>query len=138
MQQARNADMRLVDMGVKPRFLIHDRDRKFPNEFRTFWEMEDMRCIRIPLRSSKANAFAETCIDSHKRECLNFFMCFDLDQLDYIKTTWVTYYNTLRPHRRVGMTNDVLDETSQPQLHCTVRCKQQLGEIIKPYYLDAT
>jgi putative transposase len=83
------------------------------------------------------NAFAETWIESHKRECLNHFICFSLDQLDYIKTTWVTYYNTLRPHRGVGMTNDVLDETFQPQPHGTVRCKQQLGGIIKSYYREA-
>ena len=115
MQQARNADMWLVDKGVKPHFLIHDRDRKFPNEFRTFWKMEGVRCILIPLRSPKANAFAEAWIESHKRECLNFFMCFNIDQLDYIKTTWVTYYNMLRPHRRVGMTNE------EAKLTCEIR-----------------
>ena len=62
---------------------------------------------------------------------------FSLDQLDYIKTTWVTSYNTLRPHRGVGMTNDVLDQTFQPQFHGTVKSKQQLGGIIKSYYRDA-
>jgi putative transposase len=45
--------------------------------------------------------------------------------------------SALRPHRSVGMTNDVLDETFQPQLHGTVRCKKQLGEIIKSYYREA-
>jgi hypothetical protein len=35
------------------------------------------------------------------------------------------------------MTNDVLDETFQPQPHGTVRCKQQLGGIIKSYYREA-
>jgi len=137
MQQARNASMWLEDMGVEPRFLIHDRDRKFPNEFRIFWKTEGVRCIRIPIKAPRANAFAESWIESHKRECLNFYICFDLDQLDYITMTWTNYYNTLRPHRGVGMTNDVLDETFQPQLHGTVRCKQQLGGLIKSYYREA-
>lgn len=137
MRQARNASMWLDDIGVQPRFLIHDRDRKFPDEFRAFWKTEGVRCIRIPLKAPRANAFAETWIESHKRGCLNYFICFSLDQLDYIKTTWVTYYNTLRPHRGVGMTNDVLNEDFQPQLHGTVRCKQQLGGIIKSYYREA-
>jgi hypothetical protein len=35
------------------------------------------------------------------------------------------------------MTNDVLDETFEPQLHGTVRCKQQLDGIIKSYYREA-
>ena len=81
--------------------------------------------------------YVETWIESHKRECLNYFMCFDLDQLDYITKTWIHYYNTPRPHRGVGMTNDVLDETFQPQLRGTVRCKQGLGGIIKSYYREA-
>ena len=137
MQQARNANMWLDDMGVKPRFLIHDRDRKFPDEFRAFWKSEGVRCIRIPIRAPKANAFAETWIESHKRECLNNFICFSLDQLDYITRTWVHYYNTVRPHRGIGMNNEVLDKTFQPQAHGTVRCKKQLGGIIKFYYRDA-
>ena len=137
MQQARNASMWLDDMGVKPRFLIHDSDHKFPDKFKAFWKTEDVRCIRIPLRAPRANAFAESRIESHKRECLNYYICFSLDQLDYIKTTWVTYYSTLRPHRGVGMMNDVLDEAFKPQLEGRVRCKQQLGGIIKSYYRDA-
>ena len=64
-------------------------------------------------------------------------VCFSLDQLDYIKTTWGTCYNTLRPHRGVAMTNDALDETFHPQSHGTVKCKQQLGGIIKSYCRDA-
>ena len=64
-------------------------------------------------------------------------ICFSLDQLDYIKTTWVAYYNTLRPHRGIGMNNDVLDETFRPQLHGVVRCKRQLGGIIKSYHREA-
>jgi len=137
MQQTRNANMWIDDMGVRPRFLVHDRDRKYPDEFRAFWNTEGVRCIRIPIEAPKANAFAETWIESFKREALNHFMCFSLDQLDYIKTTWVTYYNTRRPHRGVGMHNEVLDKTFRPQLHGAVRCKQQLGGIIKSYYRQA-
>ena len=137
MQQARNANMWLDDIGVTPRFLIHDRDSKLTKKFREFWKSGGTRCIRIPIKAPRANAFSESWIESFKRECLNLFMCFSLDQLDYIKTTWVTYYNTLRPHRGVGMTNDVLDETFKPQIHGNVRCKQQLGGIIKSYYRNA-
>ena len=138
MQQARNANMWLEDIGVTPRFLVHDRDTKLTKKFREFWkEQTGARCIRIPLKSPKANAMTETWIEGCKRECLNSFMCFGLDQLDYIKTTWVRYYNTRRPHRGIGMNNEVLDETFAPQYHGPVRCKQELGGIIKSYYRQA-
>lgn len=137
MQQARNANMWLDDMGVTPRFLIHDRDSKFTKKFREFWKSEGVRCIRTPIKAPRANAFSESWIESFKRECLNFFMCFSLGQLNRISSTWVTYYNTLRPHRGVGMKNEVLDETFRPQFHGAVRCTQQLGGIIKSYYREA-
>ncbi len=138
MQQARNANMWFEDIGVKPRFLVHDRDTKFTKRFRDFWkEQSGTRCVRIPLKAPKANAFAETWIEGGKRECLNAFICFGLDQLDYIKTTWVAHYNSRRPHRGTGMNNEVPDETFEPRHREPVRCKQELGGIIKSYYREA-
>jgi len=64
-------------------------------------------------------------------------MCFSRDQLDYITSTCVRYYNTERLHRGVGMNNEVLDRKFQQRHHGTIRCKQQLGGLIKSYYRDA-
>ena len=72
-----------------------------------------------------------------KRECLNHFMCFSRSQLGYITDIWVRHYNTERPHRGFGMNNEVLDRTFQQRHHGTIRCKQQLGGLIKSYYRDA-
>jgi putative transposase len=137
MQQTRNANMWLDDMGVKPRFVIHDRDRKYPDEFKLFWKSEGARSLLIPLKAPKANSFAESFLETLKREALNYFMCFDLQQLDYIAKTWCAYYNTRRPHRGIGMNNEVLDKTFVPQAEGVVRCRQQLGGIIKSYYREA-
>ncbi|HPG70371.1 MAG TPA: integrase core domain-containing protein [Candidatus Hydrogenedentes bacterium] len=137
MQQTRNANMWLDDMGVKPRFVIHDRDGKYPGEFKTFWKSEGVRNLLIPIKAPRANSFAETWIEGHKRECLNYFMCFGIEQLDYITRTWVAYYNTRRPHRGVGMKNEVLDKTFVPQSEGVVRCRSELGGLIKSYYREA-
>lgn len=61
----------------------------FPRKFREFWKSEGVRCIWIPTRAPKANAFAETWIESFKREYLNHFVCVNPEQLDYIASTWV-------------------------------------------------
>ena len=42
------------DEGIAPRFLIRDRDRKFPDEFDAFWK-PDVRCIRIIANRSKVS-----------------------------------------------------------------------------------
>ncbi len=137
MQQARNANMWLDDMGVKPRFLIHDRDRKFPNEFRTFWRTEGVRCIRIPLKAPMANSFCESYIGKTKQEVLNHFICFSRGQLDYILRVWLKHYHGQRPHRGVGRDNTVLDVDFVPQTEGRIRCKTELGGILKSYYREA-
>jgi putative transposase len=133
MQQARNASMWMANEGITPRFLIRDRDRKFPDEFNEFWK-PDVRCIRIPVRAPKANSFAESFIASTKRECLHFFICFSRPQLDRILRVWLQHYHEQRPHRGVGRDNTVLDEHFVPKSEGAVRCKSELGDILKSYY----
>ena len=114
-QQARNAFMWLEDEGIDPRFLIRDRDRKYPDEFDTFWKPE-VRCIRIPPKAPKANAFVESFIASTKRETLNHFVCFSRGQLDYILRVWLKHYHKQRPHRGVGRDNTFLDEPAKREI----------------------
>lgn len=137
MQQARNASMWMDDEGIEPRYIIRDRDRKFPDEFDAFWKTEGARALRIPVKAPKANAFSESFIEFLKRECLNGFMCFGFDQLDYILATWIRHYNTERPHRGVGRDNTVLDEAFVPTSEGVVRSKEELGGAIRSYYRKA-
>ncbi len=137
MQQARNATMWMEDEGIKPRFLIRDRDKKFPPEFDPFWKDEGMRVIKTPVKAPKANAFAESYIGSFKREILDHFVCFSLEQLDYINRVWLEHYHRHRPHRGIGRNNSVLDECFTPMDSGEVRCRTKLGGIIREYYREA-
>jgi putative transposase len=137
MQQARNASMWMEDEGINPRFLIRDRDRKYPDEFDVFWKDSKVRPIKIPPRAPMANAFLETYIGKMKQEVLNNFICFSRGQLDYINRVWLKHYHEQRPHRGVGRDNTVLDETFVPQSQGSVRCKSELGGILKSYYREA-
>ena len=137
MQQARNASMWMHDEGIKPRFLIRDRDRIYPDEFNAFWKSEDVRCIRIPPKAAKANSFVETYIGKMKAEVLNHFVCFGRGHLDHILRVWLKYYLEQRPHRGVGRDNTVLDEDFVPQTEGRVCCRSELGGILKSYYREA-
>lgn len=128
--------MWMEDEGITPRFVIRDRDRRFPDEFDTFWK-PDVRCIRTPPKAPKANAFAESFIASTKREVLNYFVCFNLGQLDYVLRVWIEHYHEDRPHRGVGRDNTVLDPSFVPKAEGTIRCKSALGGILKSYYREA-
>jgi len=114
MQQARNASMCMEDEGIKPRFLIRERDRKFPDEFNRFRKTEGMGCIGIPVKAPRANAFAESDISIAHREVLDYFVCFSRGHLDHILRVWKKHYQEERPHRGVGHDNTVLDENFVP------------------------
>jgi putative transposase len=137
MQQARNATMWMEDEGIDPRFLIRDRDRKYPASFQGFWKEAGVRSIKIPIRAPKANAFCENFVGTLKKESLNHFICFSRSQLDYIVRTWVAHYLTQRPHRGIGRDDTVLDEHFVPMLKGEVRCRTKLGGIIREYYRKA-
>ena len=88
-------------------------------------------------KAPKANAFCESYIGSTKREVLNHFICFSRGQLNYINRVWMKYYHGHRPHRGVGRDNTVLDVDFVPQTEGRVRCKAELGGILKSYYREA-
>ena len=136
-QQARNTTMWCDDLGIKTRFLIRDADTKFSGQFKEVWKSEGVRVIQIPHGAPQANSFAESLIASIKREILDFFICFSIDQLNYIIRCWVSHYNTSRPHQGQGMGNNVLDVDFKPKREGPVHCKETLGGIIRSYYREA-
>ena len=70
-QQARNLLMRLDDEGIRPRFLVRDRDSKFTREFDEVLRSDGIRVIKAPVRAPRARAHAERWVGSVRRECLD-------------------------------------------------------------------
>jgi len=59
LQQARNLLMALDNRERQVRFLLHDRDAKFPRAFDVLLASDNIKVIRTPVRAPNANAYME-------------------------------------------------------------------------------
>jgi putative transposase len=142
LQQARNLLMELDDRGRQVRFLIHDRDAKFPRAFDALLATEDIKVIRTPVRAPNANAHMERWVGSVRRECLDRLLIFGRRQLEHVLRVYVKHYNRRRPHRALDLKPPDTGPSSsvagglQPQaLH--VHRRDLLGGLIHEYELAA-
>src|SRR5437764_15456523 len=68
LQQARNLLIELDDRDRQVRFLIHDRDTKFPRALDDLLASEKIKVIRTPVQAPDANAPLERWDGSARRQ----------------------------------------------------------------------
>src|SRR5204862_4765849 len=98
-QQARNLPMELGDKGIRPRFLVRDRDSKFTRDFDEVFRSEGIRVIKAPVQAPKARAHAERWVETVRRECLDRLLIVGRRHLEHVVREYALHYNTHRPHR---------------------------------------
>lgn len=101
-QQARNLIWTLQVAGAPPRFLIHDRDAKFPRSFDTVFAAEGLEVVRTPYRAPPANAYAERWVHSVRAECPDHVLIVNEAHLRHVLAGYAVHYNRARPHRGLG------------------------------------
>jgi putative transposase len=87
-QQARNLLMELDDEGIRPRFLVRDRNGTFTGEFDEVFCSEGIRVITAPVRAPKARAQAERGVGSVRRECLDRLLILGRRHLQHVLVTY--------------------------------------------------
>jgi putative transposase len=103
LQQARNLLTDLDDRDQQVRFLIHDRDARFPRAFDALLESEGADIIRTPVRAPNANAHMERWVGTVRRECLDRLLIVGRRQLAHVLGVYVKHYNAGRPHRAINL-----------------------------------
>ncbi|MGH9054836.1 MAG: integrase core domain-containing protein, partial [Acidimicrobiales bacterium] len=106
----------LVDQGRLFRFLIRDRDTKFTASFDEVFSSEGIEIIKTPVRSPRANAFAERWVRTVRRECLDQTLIVSARHLERVLTEYVRHYNQHRPHRGLELGIPAHVDRSSPSM----------------------
>jgi transposase InsO family protein len=97
----------LEDQGRAIRFLVRDRDAKFVGPFDEAMRSIGARVVRTPVRSPRANAFAERFVRTARAECLDWVLIRTEGHLDRVLREFVGHYNHERPHRGTDLEEPV-------------------------------
>jgi transposase InsO family protein len=98
-QQARNLFMDLGKRARQFKFLIRDGDSKFTAAFDDALAGTGVRIIKMPVRSPRANSFAERWVGTLRHECLDHLLIHGEQHLRRILTEYARHYNEHRPHQ---------------------------------------
>ncbi|MDP9301829.1 MAG: integrase core domain-containing protein [Actinomycetota bacterium] len=137
-QQARNLAYDLDDATTQLRFLVRDRDQKFTRSFDEVFKTEGARVILTPVRSPKANAFAERWVRTVRVELLDWTLVLGRRHLDRVLATYVEHYNAHRPHRGLD-----LGSPMEPFRHASaartedIRRREVLSGLVHEYHAAA-
>ena len=143
-QQARNLLMQLDDDGLRPRFLVRDRDSKFTRDFDEVFRSGGLRGNTAPVRAPKARAHAERWVGSVRRECLDRLLILGRRHLRHVLAEYLVHYNEHRPHRALAQrppTSALSLSDEQPVAEVIslnrVDRRDSLGGLIHEYQLAA-
>jgi transposase InsO family protein len=133
-QVARNFASDLEDAGRRFRFLIRDRDTKFTVSFDEVFASIGVETIRTPIRSPRANAYAERFVRTIRQECLDHLLIVSRQHLESVLDKYVQHYNQARPHRGLHLGQPIPRSLPLPPIDDgTVTRVDILGGIIHEY-----
>ena len=120
------------------RYVLHDRDSKFCDAFRSVLSSGGVQTIQLPAKSPNLNAFAERWVRSVKQECLSKLILFGEASLWQVLREYCDHYHRERNHQ--GKNNLLLfpgsTVNSKPP-GGSLRCRHRLGGLLKYYELVA-
>ena len=102
-QVARNFCAELEDNGRRVRSLVRDCGTKFTARFDNVIASIGARVILTPVRSPRANAFAERFVRTARTECLDWLLIRSERHLNMALEEFVEHYNNERPHRGIDL-----------------------------------
>jgi len=132
-EQARNL---LADLGERAgrfKFLIRDRDSNFTTAFDEVFTGNGTRVIKTPVRSPRANSFAERLVGTLRRECLDHVLILGERLPRKVLAEYARRYNRHRPHQSLRQKSPVHQVGRIVAITAGIERRQGLGGLISEY-----
>ena len=108
------------------------RDTKFTASLDHIFASIGVETILAPVRSPRANAFAERFVPTIRQECLDHLLVISRRHLETVLTDYVTHYNRSRPHRALQLAQPI-PRQEVPLTDQDIIRRDILGGIIHEY-----
>jgi putative transposase len=137
-QAARNLVMDLDDTGHRARFLIRDRDGKYPQMFDAILAGTGIEVVLTGIRVPRMNAIMERWVRTCRRELLDRTLIWNQRHLLYALREFEEHYNSHRPHRTLGQAsplNALPEPVADPDriAHLDIRRRDRLSGTLHEY-----
>jgi transposase len=101
-QAARNLVMDLEDAGCRARYLIRDRDGKFPALFDAILADAGIETVLSGVRMPRMNSIMERWVQTCRRELLDRTLIWNQPHLLHVLGEFEQFYNGHRPHQGIA------------------------------------
>jgi transposase InsO family protein len=137
-QAVRNLAMDLQDTGCRARFLIRDRDGKYPALFDTIIADTGITVVLSGVQMPRMNSIMERWIQTCRRELLDRTLVWNQAHLIHTLHEYETFYNAHRPHRGISNArplHPLPEPITDPDkiTHLDIRRRDHLGGILREY-----
>jgi len=137
-QAARNLVLELQDARCRARFLIRDRDGKFPELSGAVLADAGITVVRTGVQMPPMNAVMERWVQACRREFPDRTLTWNEHHLRHALRQFEAFYNTGRPHQ--GIANARPQHPPPPPItdpdqiaRLNIRRRRRLGGILNPY-----
>jgi putative transposase len=138
VQAAKNLVMDLQDADCRARFLIRDRDGKYPQLFDAVLRDAGIEVVLSGVRMPRMNSLMERWVQTCRRELLDRTLIWNQHHLLHVLREFERFYNGHRPHQGIAnarpctpLPPPITDADQIAQLN--IRRHQRLGGILHEY-----
>ena len=135
-QIARNLTDAVDGLFLGKRYLIHDRDPLYTQEFLSMLAEAGIASVKLPPRAPNLNAYAERFVRTIKEDCLDRMILFGEQSLRNSVQHFSAHYHFERNHQDLG--NRIITPVQMiGHTTGTIRRRQRLGGLLSYHYREA-